>query len=190
MHNQEFDIKKVVDVLQGGGTILYPTDTIWGLGCDATNSRAVEKVYRIKERLVDKSLIILVSDLDMLQKYVKEVPEIVVELISSVSEPLTIIYPEACNLPKNVMAVDGSIAIRIPNHQFCQEMLRAFGRPVTSTSANVSGAPNPHSFRVVSQEVKNSVDYIVPLEQYVISRPKPSSIVRIDESGEMHILRN
>ncbi|MFP4064118.1 MAG: L-threonylcarbamoyladenylate synthase [Bacteroidales bacterium] len=190
MHNQEFDINKVVDVLKGGGTILYPTDTIWGIGCDATNSRAVEKVYRIKERLLDKSLIILVSDLNMLQKYVKEVPEIVVELISSVSEPLTVIYPEACNLPKNLMAQDGSIAIRIPNHQFCQKLLHAFGRPVTSTSANVSGAPNPHSYRVISQEIKKEVDFIVPLEQDTISRPKPSSIVRIDETGEMHILRN
>jgi len=190
MHNQELDIKQVVDVLQGGGLILYPTDTIWGVGCDATNSKAVEKVYHLKERLDDKSLIILVSDLDMLQKYVKDIPEIVLELLSSVSEPLTVIYPEAQNLPKNVMAEDGSIAIRIPNHQFCQELLRAFGRPVTSTSANVSGAPNPHSYRVVSQEIKKGVDYIVPLEQDIISRPKPSSIVRIDENGEMHILRN
>ncbi len=184
------DIKEALDVLNNGGTILYPTDTIWGIGCDATNGKAIERVYHIKERMQEKSLIILVKDMDMLRKYVKEVPETAEELIASIKEPLTIIYPEARKLPGNLLASDGSIAIRIPSHEFCQELLEAFGKPITSTSANVSGAANPFSFSSVVQPLKDAVDHIVPVRYQTLSRPKPSTIVKINPNGEIRVIRN
>ncbi len=187
--NKNYQLDDIVSVLIRGETILYPTDTIWGIGCDATNSKAVEKVYRIKERIVDKSFIILMKDLDMLKKYVSEIPDIAIELQASISEPLTIIYPGGKNLAKNVIANDGSIAVRIPNHPFCQELLSAFKKPITSTSANISGGAVPFSFRAVADQIKESVDYIVPIEQYTITRPKPSTIVKIDANGEIRVLR-
>ncbi len=184
------DIQEAVHVLKNGGTLLYPTDTIWGIGCDATQVKAVEKVFRIKERVQEKSLIVLVRDLDMLQDYVEHLPEIAIELLASVSDPLTIIYPGGRNLPRNVTAEDGSIAIRIPKHDFCQEMLSALGKPITSTSANVSGAPNPFSYSSVADPIKKAVDHIVPYRYQAIARPKPSTIVKIDRNGEMRIIRN
>lgn len=187
---KKYQLSDILAVLDKGGTILYPTDTIWGIGCDATNGRAVESVYRIKERIADKSFILLVKDVDMLKKYVGEVPDIALELFSSVSEPLTIIYPGGKNLPRNVVADDGSVAIRIPRHDFCQELLDAFQKPITSTSANISGGPIPYSYRSVVQHIKDSVDYIVQLDQERISRPKPSTIVKIDLKGDIRILRN
>ncbi len=187
---KKYQVSDILSVLNKGGAILYPTDTIWGIGCDATNGRAVEKVYKIKERISDKSLILLVKDVEMLKRYVVDVPEIAIELFASVSEPLTVIYPKGKNLPKNVIADDGSLAIRIPRHDFCQELLEAFGKPITSTSANISGGPIPYSYRSVVQHVKEAVDYIVALEQDTISRPKPSTIVKIDPNGEIRILRN
>lgn len=180
----------IIKVLSKGGAILYPTDTIWGIGCDATNAKAVNNVYKIKERLFDKSFIILVKDLEMMKHYVSEIPEIAVELLASFSEPLTIIYPKAKNLPKNVIADDGSVAIRIPKHDFCLELLAAYRKPITSTSANITGGPIPYSFRSIADQVKESVQYIVPVEMEAISRPKPSSIVKIEENGELRILRN
>ncbi len=184
------DIKEAVNVLQQCGTILYPTDTIWGIGCDATRVKAVEKVYRVKERVKEKSLIILVSDMDMLQRYVSHLPEIVIELLASVTDPLTIIYPEARNLPRNVTGDDGSIAIRIPKHDFCQELIGTFGKPITSTSANLSGAASPFSYSNVAEPIKEAVDHIVPAKYQNITNPKPSTIVKIGTDGELHIIRN
>lgn len=187
---QEQELGEILAVLSTGGVILYPTDTIWGIGCDATNARAVEKVYNIKERISDKSFIILVKDQEMLSNYVARIPDIVIELLASVSEPLTVIYPGGKNLPKNVISADGSIAIRIPDHAFCQQLLGALGKPLISTSANISGGPLPYSFRSIDEQIKQSVDYIVPLEQNMIARPKPSTIVKIDNDAEIRILRN
>ncbi len=184
------DVQEAVQVLRSGGTLLYPTDTIWGIGCDATQVKAVEKVFLIKERVLEKSLIVLVRDLDMLQKYVEHLPEIAIELLASVSDPLTIIYPGGRNLPRNVTADDGSIAIRIPKHAFCQELISALGKPITSTSANVTGAPNPFSYSSIVDPIKEAVDHIVPARYQAIARPKPSTIVKIDTNGEMHIIRN
>ncbi len=186
----DVDVKAAVDVLRRGGIILYPTDTIWGIGCDATNQKAVEKVYRIKERVYEKSMIILVSDLEMLRNYVSDIPETAEELIYSVSDPITIIYPEGRSLPKNVTASDGSIAIRIPKHDFCQSLIREFGKPITSTSANVSGAPNPYSYSGIVEPVKEAVDFIVSIAHQSLSRPKPSTIVKLDKNGEIQVIRN
>ncbi len=184
------DVQEAVDVLRNGGTLLYPTDTIWGIGCDATQVKAVEKVFRIKERVQEKSLIVLVRDLDMLKNYVTYLPEIAIELLASFSDPLTIIYPGARNLPRNVTAEDGSIAIRIPKHALCQEMISALGKPITSTSANVTGSPSPFSYSSIVDPIKEAVDHIVPYRYQAISRPKPSTIVKIDNDGEMRIIRN
>ncbi len=186
----DHDVQEVTGVLKKGGVILYPTDTIWGIGCDATNSKAADRIFRIKERMIEKSMIILVSDMEMLQEYVSDVPEIVRELIASVEEPLTIIYPGARNLPKNVLAEDDSIAIRIPRHDFCQAIIQSLNKPITSTSANLSGTPNPFAFSGIADAIKESVDYIVPVRYQYIVRLRPSTIIRIDPDGEMHIVRN
>lgn len=188
--NGDYQLDEIVSVLLRGGTILYPTDTIWGIGCDATNAKAVEKIYRIKERLIDKSFIILVKDLEMLKDYVVEVPEIAVELQESISDPLTIIYSGGKNLAKNVIASDGSVAIRIPTHDFCLKLLDRFNKPLISTSANVSGGSVPFSFRSISDQIKESVDYIAPIEQNTINRPKPSTIVKVDAKGEITVIRS
>jgi len=186
----EEEIKKVVEVLKLGGTILYPTDTIWGIGCDATNYKATEKVYKLKGRVPQKSLIILVDSLEKLREYIGELPEMAIDLIESMTDPLTIIYPGARNLAKNVMAGDQSIAVRIPRDEFCQQLLKAFGKPITSTSANRSGDPSPLSFSKISNEIINGVDYVVGINQHQVNRPKASTIVRINEDGEIQILRN
>lgn len=187
---QDFELAEVIAVLKNGGTILYPTDTIWGIGCDATNAKAVEKVYRIKERIMDKSFIILVKDIEMLGNYVKVVPDIAVELLASINDPITVIYPRGKNLPKNVLAADGSIAIRIPNHDICKQLMDALGKPLISTSANLSGDTLPYSFRSINKQIKESVDHIIPHEQNTIARPKPSTIVKIDNDKEIRVIRN
>jgi L-threonylcarbamoyladenylate synthase len=186
----EEEIKKAVEVLSLGGTLLYPTDTIWGIGCDATNYRAVEKVNKIKQRPELKSLIVLVESIEVLKQYVEQVPEVAIDLIQSVTDPLTIIYPKGRNLPRNLMAPDQSVAIRIPQNEFCQNLLKAFGKPITSTSANISGERSPLSFSKISDEIRDGVDYVVSFDQKVVHRPKPSTIVRITLDGEIQILRN
>ncbi len=125
------EVKKAVEVLNSGGTILYPTDTVWGIGCDATDNIAVSKIYKIKVRIPYKSLIILVLDTEQLKKYVKYVPEVAIDLINNIKEPLTIIYNKGRNLAKDVIAPDGTIAVRIPKNQFCIELLKSFGKPIT-----------------------------------------------------------
>ena len=184
------EIKKATEVLKKGGTILYPTDTVWGIGCDATNSKAVNKIYKLKVRVPYKSLIILVLDKNELQKYVTNVPEFAYDLIDCVDEPLTVIYKKGRNVAKDVIAPDGSIAIRIPDNQFCQKLLKLFGKPITSTSANISGDETPISFGKISEEIKNSVDYVVKSDRFVVSRPRPSTIVKVLDNGEIEIIRN
>ncbi len=184
------EIKKAVEVLRLGGTILYPTDTIWGIGADATNVRAVDKVSRIKMRNEHKPMILLVPDIESLRHYVQEVPDICVDLIKSVTEPLTIIYPGARNLPKHVIASNGSVGFRIPLNEFCLKLLRAFGKPLTSTSANFSGARPPLSFSKIAPEIRNGVDYVMEYSQESINKHRPSTIVRLTHDGELQILRN
>jgi len=184
------DLKKALEVLEKGGTILYPTDTIWGIGCDATNPRAIQKVCSIKFRKPQKSLIILADSPEMIKNYVKEMPEIALEVIESYRDPITIIYNNARNLPKNLVPDDGTIAIRVPRDEFCIRLIGMLGKPITSTSANISGDPNPVSFSKVSPKIKEAVDYICTTHQKRVNTIKPSTIVKINDDGQMQILRN
>lgn len=184
------DLDKAVEVLQSGGTILYPTDTIWGLGCDATNAKAVSKLYKIKFRKESKTLIILAENVEMIKKYVQKVPEIAIEMIQTYKGSLTIIYKNARNLPKNLIPDDGTIAIRIPSNNFCLELLHKFGKPITSTSANFSGEPSPIAFSKISKEIKEAVDYICTTNQGVFNSSKPSAIIKVQDDGQIHILRS
>ena len=183
------EIVKCLEILEKGGTILYPTDTIWGIGCDALNGKAVEKVYLLKKRMESKSLIILLDDPEKLPQYVKKVPEIAWDLIRNVDTPVTIIFPNGINLPENVIGEDNSIAIRIVNNRFCKSLIHAFGRPIVSTSANVSGFPTPLMFKDISKEILNQVDYVVSLFHDEFMDVKPSRIIRLNEEGEFRIIR-
>jgi L-threonylcarbamoyladenylate synthase len=185
----EQEIQRCVSVLKRGGTILYPTDTIWGIGCDATNFKAVDKIYKIKKRLETKSLIILIDDPAKIEHYVREIPDITWDLMKNVDRPITIIYPNARNLPRNVIGEDNSIAIRIAKNEFCVRLIREFGKPIVSSSANVSGDQAPLVFRCVSENIKSSVDYVVNLYQDVLQEVKPSRIIKLRENGEFNIIR-
>ncbi len=184
------DLKKANEVLQNGGTILYPTDTIWGIGCDATQPKAIEKVYKIKFRKPEKSLILLADSLDMIEKYVEDIPDIARELVESYRDPLTIIYNKARKLPKNLIPNDGTIAIRIPKDEFCIKLIGMLGKPITSTSANLSGDPTPISYNKISKEIKEAVDYICNFKQFRINTIKPSTLLRVNDDGQIQILRN
>lgn len=190
MQNLETEIEKTIQILKKGGVILYPTDTIWGIGCDATNNKAVEKIYKIKQRAQQQSFIILLDECDKLKEYVEHVPPIAYDLITQYVRPLTIIYPDAKNIAKNVMAQDGSIAIRIINEVFCKTLIQKFGKPIVSTSANISGEANPVSFSVVSEQIKSGVDYAVDWERDVVRAVNPSTIIRLFDNGTFDVVRS
>ena len=187
--NFENDIQNSLEVLKAGGTLLYPTDTIWGIGCDATNQRAVQKIYSIKSRSEAKSLIILIDDFEKLSTYVESVPEITGDLLASITNPVTIIYSIARRLAPNVVASDGTIAIRIVKDDFCKELIRQFGKPIVSTSANMSGFEAPAIFSQVTDDIKDAVDYIVSYKQDYFTVSKPSTIIRLREDGMYTIIR-
>lgn len=182
-------IKRATEVLRNGGVILYPTDTIWGLGCDATNSSAVRRVYEIKERADSKSMLILMSNINDLSRYVMEVPEIAWELIEASDKPLTIIYPDAKNLASELLAEDKSVGIRITEDEFCSDLIDRFRKPVVSTSANRSGANPPANYSEIEERVKEAVDYIVPLRQEETEKQIASSILKLEIDGRFKILR-
>ena len=186
----EDDIVKSLKVLESGGTILYPTDTIWGIGCDATNATAVEKVYRTKSRTEANSLIVLLEHFDKLSAYIEKVPDITADLLESITNPVTIIYSNARRLAPNVIASDGTIGIRIVKDEFCEELIRRFGKPIVSTSANISGFDPPVVFSQISLEIKNSVDYIVNHKQNYFTRARPSTIIRLSDDGMYTIIRS
>ncbi len=187
--NLKETVDQAVKVLKSGGVILYPTDTIWGIGCDATNPAAVEKVYAIKKRSDSKSLIVLMPDMDMIYRYIKVVPEVAEQLVEVTDTPLTIIYPGATGLASNVIAADGSVGIRIPNHEFCSELLAKFKKPIVSTSANLSGDPSPEYFSDVNDLIADSVDFIVDSQFEADSTGKASSVIMLGTGGEVKILR-
>jgi len=183
------EINNVIQVLSAGGVVLYPTDTIWGIGCDATNSSAVDKIFKIKKRRLSKSLIILVNNTDMLKEYVMDIPDITWDLIGSFETPTTIIYPEAKNLAQNIAASDKSIAIRIAKDEFCQQLITLFGKPIVSTSANISGEPTPLLFGKISEKIIQSVDYVVKTDHDKIRQLKASTIIKLSENCEFTIVR-
>ena len=183
------DIVKAVEVLRSGGIIIYPTDTIWGIGCDATNPAAVRRVYEIKQRVDAKSMLILMENPKLLNSYISEVPEIAWDLIEVADNPLTIIYPGAKNLATNLYAPDGSIGIRITTEPFTQQLIQRFRKPVVSTSANISGQRAPQNFNEISDEIKKLVDYVVTYRQDDSSRSNPSGIIKLGIGGQIEIIR-
>jgi L-threonylcarbamoyladenylate synthase len=183
------DIKKACQVMREGGVILYPTDTIWGIGCDATNEDAVRRVYEIKQRQDSKAMLVLVDSSVKVDFYVQDVPEVAWDLIELADKPLTIIYSGARNLAENLLAEDGSVGIRVTNEEFSKRLCQQFRKAIVSTSANISGQPSPKSFNEISEEVKSAVDYIVGYRQEEMSNPKPSSIIKLDKGGVIKIIR-
>jgi len=183
------DIKKALEVLKSGGIILYPTDTIWGIGCDATNEKAVEKIYKIKNREDSKSMLVLMENPALLERYVTEVPEIAWDLIEIATTPLTIIFSKAKNLAKNLIAEDGSIGIRFTKEAFSSQLLQRFRRPLVSTSANISGEKSPAYFDEISEEIRNQVDYVVEYRQDDNTPSQPSSIIKLGVGGQIEIIR-
>ncbi len=188
-------IQEAVKVLREGGVILYPTDTVWGIGCDATNEKAVARVFEIKRRSEAKSLVLLACDLDMVAKHIKEIPSIAIDLVEVNDAPMTIIYPGAQYLAPNAVAEDGSVGIRIPLVEdnpagaFCKELVYRLRRPLVSTSANISGEPTPASFAEISEEIKSAVDYVVPKPFGAGATGRSSQIIKLGLGGEVEILR-
>ena len=172
-----------------GGVILYPTDTIWGIGCDATNEEAVRRVYEIKQRQDSKAMLVLVDSSVKVDFYVRDVPEVAWDLIDLADKPLTIIYSGARNLAANLLAEDGSVGIRVTNEEFSKRLCQQFRKAIVSTSANISGQPSPKNFSEISEEVKSAVDYIVGYRQEEMSNPKPSSIIKLGKGGVIKIIR-
>lgn len=183
------DINESLIALRKGGIILYPTDTIWGLGCDATSHSAVEKIFKIKSRSESKSLLVLVDGDQMLERYVRDIPEIAFELAAVSDSPLTIIYPNGKNLASGVCNEDGSVGIRICHDEFCHELLGRFRKPIISTSANFSGKPSPGNFSEIEKPVIESVDYTVIYRQDDQRKYSSSPVIKIDQNGTIKIIR-
>lgn len=185
----EDEIKKACEVMQAGGIILYPTDTIWGIGCDATNEEAVKKVYELKKRVDNKAMLVLIDSPAKLNAYITEVPDIAWDLIEVADKPLTIIYPEAKNLAPGLLAGDGSVGIRVTSEVFSKKLCERFRKPVVSTSANISGEPNAANFGEISEEIKTGVDYIVNYRQDDMKKTTPSGIIKLGQGGLIQVIR-
>lgn len=187
--NQQEDIKNAIEVMKQGGVILYPTDTVWGIGCDATNAEAVAKVYKIKKRDDSKALICLVDSDARLQRYVRNVPNVAWDILDIANKPTTIILDGAINLAPNLIAEDGSIALRITKEPFSHELCYRFQKPLVSTSANISGEPAAANYNDISQELLDSVDYVCFSRRQEHKPHTPSSIIKLKEDGEVTIIR-
>lgn len=183
------DVKRAVEVLKQGGVILYPTDTVWGIGCDATNSEAVKRIYTLKRRQDSKSMIVLVANEAALERIVEEVPDVAWELLEASVDPLTVIYDGARNVAPELVAEDGSLGVRIPKDTFTKELCKRLGRPLVSTSANISGEKTAGCFREISEEIKKEVNYIVDYRQDDCRSHKPSNIIKLSTGGVIKIIR-
>lgn len=183
------EVAKALKVLQEGGIILYPTDTIWGIGCDATNTEAVQKVYRLKQRDEAKSMIILLDTENKLESYVSDVNPLAYDLIEYAENPLTLVMPGAKNVSPALIAADGSIAIRVTSNQFCQQLIQRLRKPLVSTSANISGKPSPQYFSQIDQEVIDGVDCVVDIDQHSKEIKNPSTIMKLAPDGTFEFLR-
>ncbi len=183
------DIRAAVDVLRRGGLILYPTDTVWGIGCDATDPSAVEKVYKLKQRADSKALITLVGDEAMLERTADGIPEVAYQLIEFSDSPLTIIYDRAIGVAPNLPAEDGSIAVRVTKESFSRSLCRTFRRPLVSTSANISGYPTPATFDEIDQAIIDGVDYVCTSRRDEKKKLKASTIMKLSEDGTFKVIR-
>ena len=188
MNSFRYNLIQCVEILKTGGLILYPTDTIWGIGCDATNEKAVEKIYQLKKRPGEKAMIVLVADEKEIVQYVEGPNHRIFEYLQQTSKPTTVIYQKAKSLAENLIGKDGSIAIRICKDEFCRQLINAFGKPIVSTSANISGAAAPQNFRQVDETIKNRVDYIVTYRQDDEQEAQPSSVIKW-EDGKIIVIR-
>jgi L-threonylcarbamoyladenylate synthase len=189
MVDLEDDIKNCISVLQNGGTILYPTDTVWGLGCDAMNEAAVDKVFVLKQRPKEKSMIILLAEARDVLQYVAAPHPDIIDIIESFDRPTTVIYDNALGFPDNVMNKDGSIAIRVTTDPFCKALIKRFRKPIVSTSANISGAPTPAIFKMIDRAIISGADHVVRYRQDDDTINSPSRLVRINDEGELEVLR-
>jgi L-threonylcarbamoyladenylate synthase len=186
----QHDIDACLEILDAGGLILYPTDTIWGIGCDATNEMAVEKIYRLKQRPDHKPMVILMADEKEILQYVTQPDLQVFDYIKGVSKPITVVYEGGVGLADQLLADDRSVAIRITSDSFCKHVIKRFRKPIVSTSANLSGYPAPRSFQDIDPLIKEGVDYVVRYRQSDDNYYKPSSVVRWDKNGELIIIRS
>ena len=188
MTDQQVEIEKALTALKRGGIILYPTDTVWGIGCDATNADAIDKIFALKQREESKSMICLVSDFKMLQQYVEEVPEVAYDILKYATKATTIIYDRPLRVAENLIAEDNTLAIRVVRDPFCGKLIRKLKRPLVSTSANISGMPTPKHFKEIDQQILEGVDYVVnlPLQN---KGAKPSSIIKIGNDSTVKIIR-
>ncbi len=184
------EVDKIVETLVGGGIIIYPTDTIWGLGCDATNEGAVDRIFEIKRRPKTKPFVILVSSIDMLKKFVDDVHPRLETLLAYHQRPLTVIYRKPKNLPANVTGGSSTVAVRIAADLFCREVIEAFGKPIVATSANFAGEPFPTHFGSISSELIRKVDYVAKYKQDELSPSEPSVIVKLTDKSELIFVRS
>ncbi|UZH54830.1 threonylcarbamoyl-AMP synthase [Salinimicrobium tongyeongense] len=182
------ELNNAFNVLKRGGLILYPTDTVWGIGCDATNPEAIDKIYALKKRSEEKALICLVSDFKMLNQFVEEVPEVAYDILKYAAKPTTIIYDKPIRVAENLVGEDNTLGIRVTKDKFCQQLVRKLKRPLVSTSANLSGQPTPDCFKEINQEIIDGVDYVVNLQQ-AIKTPKPSAIIKLGNDGKVQVIR-
>lgn len=183
------DIKTAVQTLRKGGLILYPTDTIWGIGCDASNEDAVRRIFQLKQREDSKAMICLVDNANRMQRYLRQVPDVAWDLVEFAEKPLTLILDGAVNLAPSLIAEDGSVGIRVTRENISQELCYRYERAIVSTSANISGAPSPSCFAEISDEIKNGVDYIMLSRQNDLSKGKPSQIIKLGLDGQIQIIR-
>jgi len=183
------ELHKSIVVLKNQGVILYPTDTVWGIGCDAMDKEAVSKIFEIKKRDESKSLVVLVASIEMLKKYIKIMPDTVETILKQSLKPTTIIYNNPKGFANNAIAKDNTVAIRIVQDEFCRKLIEEFGRPIISTSANISDNPTPKHFKEISQSIMDAVDYVVNLRQNEITN-SPSKIIKITPKGELQVIRD
>ena len=183
------EVARAAEVLRAGGVVLYPTDTVWGLGCDATNGDAVARIYRLKQSENKKSMLVLCASADMVVRYVDRAPGIAFEVMELATSPLTLILPGAVGVAENLIPDEGTLGVRVPDHEFCRRLLRAFGRPIVSTSANVSGQPTPAGLQEVGREIVDGVDFVVDPRFEGKPTRKASSIIAFGEGGEVQIIR-
>lgn len=189
LHYDEADLKEAVRVLQEGGIILYPTDTVWGIGCDARNHKAVEKIFKLKQRSDSKSMLVLVGSEGMLQRTVKDIPDLAWQLIDVAVNPMTIIYDNPIGVAENLKAEDGSLGIRITSEKFSRMLCDRMKGPIVSTSANISGKPTPKTFSEISSEIKNGVDYVCKFRRNEKATSKPSNIIKVTKGNIVKVIR-